>query len=159
MNTTDGDRFVYVTYIRTTQQKAWDALRNPEFTKRFWFGQWFECDWKGVGSAWRIVKPDGSLSASGELAEYDPPRRMVLSWQHGYRQELMAEGLSQVTFELDERNDTVRLTVTHEIGVTNSKLIAMVGLGWPMVLSSLKSLLETGEVPSGVGAWVPATAA
>ncbi len=158
VNATQTDRFVYVTYIRAPQQKVWDALQNPEFTKQFWFGNRAGGAWQGVGSPWRILKSDGSPSVSGRILELDPPHRVVLSWQNDYRPELTAEGLTQVTFELEAKGDTVKLTVVHDMGRAGSKGLGMYSAGWPMVLSNLKSLLETGEVP-GTDAFIPAATA
>ena len=69
-----SDRFVYVTYVRATQQKLWDALLNPEFQRQYWFGMHQECDWK-AGSEWRMLFPDGRVADEGEVLEFDPPRR------------------------------------------------------------------------------------
>jgi uncharacterized protein YndB with AHSA1/START domain len=148
------DRFVYVTYIRASQQKVWDALQNPEFTRRYWFGQAGDA-WKDAGAAWAIRKEDGSPSVSGTILELDPPHRVVLAWRNDYRPELTAEGLTTVTFELEARGDTVKLTVIHDMGRANSKSLGVYSEGWPMVLANLKSLLETGAVPSGVSAFIP----
>lgn len=137
------DRFVYVTYIRTTPDKLWEALTTPEFTRRYWFGVSLESDWT-VGASWKLVFEDGRIADAGEVLEIDPPRRLVLSWRHEWRPELHAEGFAKATFELDQQEELVKLTVVHEIDRQGSKLIEAVSGGWPMILSSLKSLLETG---------------
>lgn len=139
-----SDRFLYVTYIRTTREKLWDALTKPEFTRAYWWGTWQDCGWQ-AGSPWRMMFPDGRVADTGEVAEIDRPRRLVLSWRHEYKPELKAEGYSRATFELEQIGDAVKLTVTHEIDRDRSKFIEAVSNGWPMVLASLKSLLETGE--------------
>ena len=136
-------RFLYVTYIRTSQAKLWDALIKPEFTREYWFGFTQESSWK-KGSAWALVSPEGKTMDAGEVLEIDPPNRLVLKWQHQSRPELKAEGFSRATFEISAQVDTVKLTVTHEIDATPSKLIEAVSGGWPAILSSLKSLLESG---------------
>jgi uncharacterized protein YndB with AHSA1/START domain len=138
------DRFIYVTYIRTTQEKLWTALREPEFTRQYFFGVTLESEWT-PDSAWRMVYPDGKVTDSGKVIEIDPPRRLVLSWRNELRPELKAEGYSRATFELETQGDMVKLTVVHEIGKQASKLIEAVSGGWPIILSSLKSLLETGK--------------
>lgn len=138
-----SDRFVYVTYIRTTREKLWDALTQPEFTRAYWWGAWHECDWQ-AGSPWQLMSPDGRVNCSGEVLESDRPRRLVLSWRNEYKPELTAEGHSRATFALEQAGKTVKLTVTHEMDRDASKLIEAVAHGWPMVLASLKSLLETG---------------
>ena len=89
--------------------------------------------------------PDGRVGDAGEVLEIVPEKRLVLSWQNQYLPELKAEGFSRMTYELEPMGDSVRLTVTHEMDRPDSKLIAGVSTGWPTLLSSLKSLLETGE--------------
>ena len=139
-----SDRFVYVTYIRTTPVKLWDALTRPEFTRAYWFGVWPDCSWE-AGASWRLMFPDGRVGDTGEVLEIDRPRRLVLKWRNEFRPELKAEGYSRATFELEEMDETVKLTITHEMERKGSKLIAAVSTGWPSILSSLKSLLETGK--------------
>lgn len=136
--------FVYVTYIRTTAEKLWQALTEPEFTRQFFFGTVQESEWK-VGAAWKIVEPDGTVPDSGEILELDAPRRLVLKWQSQGKAELREEGFSRMSYELETQEEMVKLTVRHEMDKEESKLIRSVSNGWPMILSSLKSLLETGE--------------
>lgn len=95
-----SDRFLYVTYIRTTREKLWDALTKPEFTRAHWWGTWQDCGWQ-AGSPWRMMFPDGRVADTGEVAEIDRPCRLVLSWRHEYKPELKAEGYSRATFELE----------------------------------------------------------
>ena len=136
--------FVYVTYIRATPEKVWQALTEPEFTRQFWAGTWQDCEWK-VGAPWRIMIPDGRVADQGEVLEIEPQRRLVLSWRNEFKPELRAEGTSRLTYLLEPEGDMVRLTVRHEIDRPQSLLIAAVSGGWPLILASLKSLLETGE--------------
>jgi uncharacterized protein YndB with AHSA1/START domain len=145
MNAPNRSHFVYVTYIRTTPEKLWEALTEPEFIRQYWFGTTVECDWK-KGSAWRMVGADGSLMDSGEILEIDPPRRVVIRWQNEWKPELKAEGKSRCTIELEPVDDAVKLTITHEIDRSDSKFITAVSAGWPRIVSNLKSLLEAGEV-------------
>jgi len=93
-----------------------------------------------------MVRPDGSLTDSGEILEIDPPQRTVIRWQNEWNPELKAEGPSRCTIELEPVDRAVKLTITHEIDRLNSKLIPAVSGGWPRILSNLKSLLETGEI-------------
>jgi uncharacterized protein YndB with AHSA1/START domain len=137
-------RFVYVTYIRTSSEKLWQALIDPEFTRRYFFETWQDCAWK-AGASWRMVVPDGRATDSGQVLEIDPPRRLVLSWRNEFRPELHEEGYSRCTFELEQKGTSVKLTIVHEIDRPDSKLVQAVSDGWPHILSSLKSLLETGE--------------
>jgi uncharacterized protein YndB with AHSA1/START domain len=136
-------KFVYVTYIRTTPEKLWEALTKPEFNRAYWYGGWQDCDWK-KGSPWRLVFEDGKVADSGHVVEIDPPRKLVLSWRNEWKPELKAEGASRASFDLEPAGDTVKLTVTHETERDGSKLIEAVSGGWPKILSSLKTLLETG---------------
>src|ERR1700686_4130422 len=119
-----SEKFVYVTYIRTTPEKLWDALTKPEFTRAYWCETWQDCDWK-AGSPWRIMIPDGRVADSGEVLELDRPRRLVLSWRNEFT-EMKAEGYSRATFELEPAAGSVKLTVTHEIEQEGSKFIASV---------------------------------
>jgi len=139
-------RFVYVTYIRTTAAKLWQALTDQEFIRQYWFGCAQECDWK-VGSPWRMLTPDGALADSGEVLEIEPGKRLVLSWRNE-SERLRDEGVSRMTYDLDQRGEVVKLTVTHEIDKDGAKLIDAVSIGWPAILSSLKTLLETGDAPA-----------
>jgi uncharacterized protein YndB with AHSA1/START domain len=102
-----------------------------------------ECDWK-AGSPWKLVYPDGRVADFGEVAEADPPRLLVLKWCNEWKPELKAEGYSCCIFDLEPWTGAVKLTVTHVIDCAQSKFIEGVSIGWPKVLSNLKSLLETG---------------
>jgi len=144
--------FVYVTYIRTTPEKLWQALTEPEFTRQFWAGTIQECDWK-VGSPWKIVVPDGRVADSGEVIEIDPPRKLVLSWQNHLFPDANAEGFSRLTYEIESMGSLVKLTVSHTMDKKDSTLIEKVSNGWPHLLSSLKSLLETGHALEGSDRW------
>ena len=96
--------------------------------------------------------PDGRVGDTGEVMEVDRPRRLVRRWRNELRPELKAEGFSRATFELEQMSDTVKLTVTHDLERAGSKFIEAVSTGWPSILSSLKSLPETGKAlkrPSG----------
>ena len=145
-------QFVYVTFIRTTPEKLWRALMEPEFTRQFWMGTTQECEWK-PGASWRIVKPDGTTADSGEVVEIEPNKRLVLKWQNHLFPEVTAEGYSRMTYELEPKGDVVKLTVTHEMDKKDSKLIKAVSGGWPIIIASLKSLLETGKSLEATRHW------
>ncbi len=147
-----ASKFVYVIYIRTTPDKLWDALTRPEFTRAYWCGTWQECDWQ-AGAPWRLMIPDGRVGDAGEVVEIERPRRLVLSWRNEFMPDLKAEGYSRATFELEPDGEVVKLTVTHEMERKDSKLIAAVSNGWPSILSSLKSLIETGHALPGTDQW------
>ena len=145
-------KFVYVTYIRTTADKLWAALTRPEFTRRFWFDTTQECEWR-PGSSWRLMAPDGRVADAGEVLEAHPPRRLVLTWRHEMSPEMKAEGFSRLTYLLEQQGDTVKLTLTHEAPAPESKFLDSVSEGWPVILASLKSLMETGESLEATRKW------
>ncbi len=144
MSAANRSHFVYVTFIRTTPTKLWEALTNREFIRQYWFGVTIACGWT-KGSPWTLTYPDGRTADTGEILEIDPPRRMVIRWQNEWNPELKVEGPSRCTIELEPMGGAVRLTITHEIDRPGSKLITAVSGGWPKVVSNLKSLLETGS--------------
>jgi uncharacterized protein YndB with AHSA1/START domain len=137
--------FVYVTYIRTTPEQLWAALTDAEFMKQYWFGMHCESRWT-AGSSWKLVSGAGQVFDAGEILEAEPPRRLVIRWQHRNKPELEAEGESRCTMELESGATTVKLSITHTIEREPSKLIEAVSGGWPKIISNLKSLLETGSV-------------
>jgi len=137
--------FIYVTYIRTTPEKLWSALTDPEFMKRYWFGMHCESPWT-AGSSWKLVSPEGEVFDSGEIVEAVPPRRLVIRWHHRKKPELEAEGPSVCTMELERNGSAVKLSIMHTIDREPSKLIGAVSGGWPKIMSNLKSLLETGSI-------------
>ncbi len=137
--------FVYVTYIRTTPEKLWSALTDAKFIEQYWFGMHIESQWT-TGSSWKMVSGDGETYDAGEIVEAEPPRRLVIRWQHVKRPELKAEGYSLCTMELEPSGTAVKLTITHSIEREPSKFIEAVSGGWPKILSNLKSLLETGSI-------------
>ena len=141
----NNSEFVYTTYIKTTPEKLWATFTSPELTRRYWFGVAHETDWK-VGSPWRMVYPDGRLIDTGEVLEADPPRRLVLKWRNEMNPEWKAEGYSRFAMDIEAMGNAVKLTVTHSMERAESKLIAGVSGFWPLILSNLKSLLETGQV-------------
>ena len=147
-----NSRFVYVIYIRTTAEKLWDALTKPEFTRAYWVGCTQESTWK-AGAEWKLMIPDGRVADAGEVVEIAKPKKLVLKLRNEFIPELRAEGYSRCTMELDPQGDTVKLTITHEMDKTDSKFITSVSTGWPAILSSLKSLLETGDSLEATKHW------
>ena len=141
--------FVYVIYIRTTLDKLWDALLEPQFQRTYWFGTTQQSEWT-PGAAWKMVYPDGTITDSGEILEIEKPKHIVIRWRNEFRPELKAEGYSLCRIELEQADGAVRLTIRHEIDKPGAKLIDAVSGGWPKILSSLKSLLETGAPLSDI---------
>ena len=135
--------FVYVTYIETTPEKLWEALTEGDFTERYWFGWRFASEAK-VGASYTFTKP-GAEGAEGKLLEFDPPRQLAYTW-HLCTVEAKSEPSSRVAFDLEPRGKAVKLTVTHDGFGDGSITQRDISGGWPIVLSGLKSLLETGQV-------------
>jgi uncharacterized protein YndB with AHSA1/START domain len=132
--------------------KLWRVLTEPEFTRQFWCATWQESEWKR-GASWRMMIPDGRVGDSGQVLEIEPCRRLVLSWRNEFKPELRDEGPSRLTYELEAQGEMVKLTVIHESDTPGSKLIEKVSEGWPVILSSLKSLLETGASLEATRQW------
>jgi len=134
---------VFEIYIKTTPERLWEAITNPEMRRKYNFGVGVESDWS-PGSRYEAGHPlaPGALW-EGENLEVDPPRRLVQSFNALWGDEVKREETSRVTWEIEPIGDSCRLTVTHDQlrEAANSELYG----GWPMILSGLKTLLETGE--------------
>jgi uncharacterized protein YndB with AHSA1/START domain len=138
-------RFLYLTYIRAPAKTVFDALIDPVQNRQFWSGYHQESSWK-VGADFAIVSGDGNAWDTGKVLAFDPPRRYAVTWNHQHDAAMKAEGESTCTFDIEALSDQLtKVTVTHVIPVADSKLIVAVSGGWPMIMSSLKSLLETGK--------------
>jgi uncharacterized protein YndB with AHSA1/START domain len=134
--------FVYTTYIETSAEKLWQALTDGDFTERYWFGHRVASDWT-VGSAYHFAN-QGQPMVEGKVLVSDPPRRLAYSWdvvKHGAAR----ERTSRVTFDLMPRGTVIKLTVTHDEIDEGGTTLRDVSAGWPLVLASLKSILETGH--------------
>ena len=136
--------FVYVTYIRSTPEKVFEAITTPEIARRYW-GHENVSDWK-PGSAWQHVRADAQRAVQlvGKVVEISPPTRLVITWANASQAEDPAAS-SRVRFDVTPYQDMVRLTVTHDELQPGSGMDKGIRQGWPIVLSSLKSLLETGQ--------------
>ncbi len=136
--------FVYVTYISTSPEKLWNALIDAKMTKKYWQHENVS-DWK-PGSRWEHRRSDKerTLKLVGKVIESSPPRRLVLTWAFP-ADETSEDKQSRVTFEIEPVGDVVRLTVTHDRLEPGSEMLQRITMGWPKVLSSLKSLLEGGR--------------
>lgn len=136
--------FVYVTYIRSTPEKVFEAITKPEVARRYW-GHENVSDWK-PGSTWEHVSADEqrTVQVVGKVVEVSSPTRLVITWA-GASQAADPASYSRVSFDVEAYEDMVRLTVTHDELEQGSGMAKGIQKGWPIVLSSLKSLLETGQ--------------
>jgi uncharacterized protein YndB with AHSA1/START domain len=132
---------VFEIYIKTTPERLWEAITDTELRSRYSFGLRLESDW-APGSSYHGESPAGLL-VEGENLEVDPPRRLVQSFNALWSDDVKAEGTSRVTWEIEPVADSCRLTVIHD-GLREGAHSELFG-GWPMILSGLKTLLETGE--------------
>ncbi len=134
---------VFEIYIKTTPERLWEAITDPEQRRRYTFGIGVESEWT-QGSRYEGITPMvAKPMIAGENLEVDPPRRLVQSFNALWSEAVEAEGASRVTWEIEQVEDSCRLTVVHEElrEDANAELYG----GWPMILSGLKTLLETGE--------------
>jgi uncharacterized protein YndB with AHSA1/START domain len=134
---------VFEIYIKTTPERLWEAITDPEQRAKYNFGVGVASDWSN-GSRYESVHPRAGMAiAEGENLEVDPPRRLVQSMTALWSDDVKAEGTSRVTWEIEQVEDSCRLTVTHDQlrEGANEQLYG----GWPMILSGLKTWLETGE--------------
>jgi uncharacterized protein YndB with AHSA1/START domain len=138
---------VFEIYIRTTPERLWEAITDPAMRRKYTFGVGVESDWKAGSRYVATTGPEtvapGMAISEGEILEVDPPWRLVQSFRAVWSDDVRAEGTSRVTWEIEQVADSCRLTVTHDQlrEGANAELYG----GWPMVLSGLKTLLETGE--------------
>ena len=136
---------IYTIYIASTPQKVWQALTSAEFSRKYFFGNAVEVDLK-VGGAYIVRTPDGSLHISGKVIECDPPRKLTVTFNVNWPELIEKLGPTLVSYEIEPAGDVVRLTMTESHDRPLSDDILSGGRqGWPAILSSLKSLLETGE--------------
>ena len=148
---------VFEIYIKTTPERLWNAITDPEMRSRYNFGLRVESDWT-PGSRYRGVNPRASAAIlEGENVEVDPPRRLVQTFRALWSEDVKREGTSRITWEIEPVGDSCRLTVTHDQlrEGANAELYG----GWMMILSGLKTLLETGQLLTTPGSLRYASAA
>jgi uncharacterized protein YndB with AHSA1/START domain len=142
---------VYEIYIRTTPEELWAAIVSPEYTRRYFYGGWFETSWQ-PGAAYRTLLEDGTTPFEGTLLEVDPPRRLALTFHYVGDERTRPEHPSRVTWEITPLGEICKLTLVHDQFAQGEDVtFKKVGGGWPFILSNLKTLLETGA-PLNVGA-------
>ncbi len=136
---------VYTIYIASTPEKVWEALTSAEFSRKYFFGNAVEVELK-VGGAYIVRTPDGALHISGEVVECDPPKKLTVTFNVNWPALIEKLGPTLVTYEIEQAGDAVRLTMSESHDRPLSDDILSGGRqGWPAILSSLKSLLETGK--------------
>jgi uncharacterized protein YndB with AHSA1/START domain len=136
---------VYTIYIASTPEKVWQALTTAEFSRQYFFGNAVEVDLR-VGGAYIVRTPDGNLHISGEVIECDPPRRLSVTFNVNWPELVEKLGLTLVTWEIEQAGDAVKLTLIQSQDCALGDDILSGGRsGWPAILSSLKSVLETGK--------------
>ena len=136
---------VYTIYIAATPEKVWQALTSAEFSRKYFFGNAVDVDLR-VGGSYVVRTPDGALHISGEVIECDPPKKLTITFNVNWPALIERLGSTLVTYEIEPAGDAVRLTMTesHDRPL-NDDILSGGRQGWPAILSSLKSLLETGE--------------
>ena len=144
MTAKETTSFVYVTYIQSTPDKVFQAITRPDLARRYW-GHENVSDWK-PGSRWEHIRANDERTVElvGKVVEVSPPKRLVMTWTNA-SQEADPHSYSRVTFDIEEYEDMVRLTVAHDDLIAGGGMAKGVSKGWPLVLSSLKSFLETGR--------------
>ena len=136
---------VYVSYIATTPEKVWDALTQSEFTRRYFFGRSIEIEPR-AGGAFILRMPDGRVDVKGKVVTWDPPHRLAVTWLVDWIEDMRDLPECLVSYDIAQAGDAVRLTMTeaHQWEVPDD-LLSGGRAGWPAILSSLKSVLETGK--------------
>lgn len=136
---------VYTIYVASTPEQVWQALTSAEFSRKYFFGNAVEVDLK-VGGAYIVRTPDGALHISGEVIECEPPRKLTVTFNVNWPALVEKLGPTLVSYEIEPAGDVVKLTLLQSHDRPLSHDILSGGReGWPAILSSLKSLLETGS--------------
>jgi len=137
--------FVYTIYIAASPAKVWQALTSAEYSRKYFSGFAIEADLK-VGGAFIARAPDGSVHISGEVIECDPPSKLTITWNVNWPALVEKLGPTLVTYEIEQAGDVVKLTMlqSHDRDISDD-ILSGGRAGWPAILSSLKSLLETGQ--------------
>ena len=136
---------VYTIYIASTPEQVWQALTSAEFSRQYFFGNTVEVELR-VGGAFIVRQPDGSLHISGEVVECEPARKLTVTFNVNWPALVEKLGPTLVTYEIEPAGEAVRLTLTeaHDRPISDD-ILSGGRQGWPAILSSLKSVLETGN--------------
>ena len=136
---------VYTIFIASTPERVFEALTSAHFSKQYFFGFAIECELK-TGGAFIVRAPDGSAHISGEVIACDPPRKLAVTWNVNWPGLVEKLGQTVVTYDIEQAGDAVKLTMTesHERELPDD-ILSGGRTGWPAILSSLKSVLETGK--------------
>jgi uncharacterized protein YndB with AHSA1/START domain len=138
-------RTVYVTFIAATPEKVWQALTSSEFTRKYFWDRDIEIEPK-LGGAFALKLPDGKVNVHGKVIAWDPPRKLSVTWKVEWPEDFRKLPECVVTYEIVQAGEAVRLTMTESHSWNVPEAILSGGrMGWPAILSSLKSLLETGK--------------
>lgn len=138
-------RTVYAIYIAATREQVWQAIIDAAFSRQYFFGRAVEIE-PEEGGAFILRMPDGRVDVNGVVAEWSPPQRLSVTWRVDWIAEMRELPESLVTYDIAQAGESVRLTVTeaYDWDVPDA-LLSGGRAGWPAILSSLKSLLETGK--------------
>ncbi|HEY1291503.1 MAG TPA: SRPBCC domain-containing protein [Chloroflexota bacterium] len=142
----DRPRHVFQVYIRTTPEQLWRAITDPDFTQRYLHRTRVASSWRSGESV--TYWAGNEVAVDGSVLVADPPRRLVTTWSFRRRADLRDDPPSRVTWEIEPLGETCKLTLIHDRFPGETATFKSVGTGWPIVLSSLKSLMETGEALS-----------
>jgi uncharacterized protein YndB with AHSA1/START domain len=136
---------VYVTYIAATPDKVWQALTDPAFTAQYFFGRTIEIEPKAGGS-FLMRMPDGRVDVKGEVVEWSPPRKLAMTWTIDWNADMRQLPPCLISYDIEQAGESVKLTLTESYSWDVPETLLTGGRsGWPAILSSLKSVLETGK--------------
>lgn len=141
--------FIYTTYINTTPERLWEALTNSEFTQKYFFGLKVESDWK-VGSKISYINSKDGIDTFGTILEFQPNKKLTYTFENPHDKNIR-EKPTEVTFEIKQVNDFVRLTLTHTNLIDadleeNPNTMQGLNNGWPAIITNLKNVIETGKI-------------
>jgi uncharacterized protein YndB with AHSA1/START domain len=140
----DKPKFVYVIYIAATSEKVFEALTDGNTSVHYWHGTRIVSDWK-VGAPFLLKLERGDKKIVGKVAEYEPPRRLAYTFEPQF-DGMDKEAPSHVAFDIEPQKNQVKLTIVHDGFEPGSKMFEGISRGWPLILSSLKSFIESGKV-------------